>query len=816
MIKNFFITGFRAFVRRRFYTLINVGGLSLGICAAIGIYLYVSDELLFDQFHNGKENIYRVSTTYRLGGNENRYATTSAPLADAVQSEIPAVKQVARLYGREAATEVTQGQNRGGKFREQNVFFADPALFNVFDFVFVKGNSSNALQGFNHVVISKPIAEKYFGNVNDAIGKEILFEGKTLLTVTGVIEDYPDQSHFHPDVIVHFENYFLLETADIQQYLRRDWIYNPLFTYVMLAPGANVSTVTTMLNDLAARNADERVAEGMRYELQPLKDIHLRSNFTYSDTPAIRYVWILSSIGVLILVIACVNFINLSTVHSLKRAREIGVRKVLGAARRDLVVQFLSESFLLVMFSFLLALVLLYLSLPALSKLSGKNFSFDIFLHGRMILGILAIFFVTAFLAATYPSLYITRFNPVKVLKGLAAGSHGEGTVIRRILVVLQFSISITLVIVAIVFYRQMEFMRSKPLGFQKENLLTIPLFSDNPNSILGGGVDGPLRARLNAFEDEVLKQSSFSAISLSSALPGIGFMTNALIQTDSIKAEDNVFAAANAVDYDFIETYGMEIVAGRGFSRSFGTDHIQAFVINEKAVPYFHWKSPEEAIGKNLEMMGKKGTVIGVVKDFHFQQLQQPLRPLVMEVSANKFAVFSVRVNDGVELKESIELLRSLWNKSFPEKVFEYRFLDDQLQRSYEQVERLGTLMQYFSILAIFISALGVFGLAAYLNHQRLKEICIRKVLGASQGHLIYILSREFMRLTLIALVIGVPFAYWLGSSWLDSFAFRTTIGAWPLLIGGSVALITVLAAISYEALRSARANPVDKLRSE
>ncbi len=283
-----------------------------------------------------------------------------------------------------------------------------------------------------------------------------------------------------------------------------------------------------------------------------------------------------------------------------------------------------------------------------------------------------------------------------------------------------------------------MEFLRSETTGFEKDNLITIPLFSNNPNSILGGGVDGLLRARMNAFEEEVLKQPAFHAITLSSALPGIGFMTNALIQTDSIRAEDNVFAAVNAVDYDFIETFGMEVVAGRGFLKSFGTDHLQAFVINEQAVPYFHWKNAEDAIGKNMEIMGKKGTVVGVLKDFHFQQLQQPLRPLVMEVAAGKFGVFSVRLNEGASIHKSMDQLKTLWNASFPEKVFEYRFLDDQLQQSYDQVQRLGTLMQYFSVLAIFISALGVFGLAAYLNHQRLKEILSGKY-WAQDPHICY-----------------------------------------------------------------------------
>ena len=349
----------------------------------------------------------------------------------------------------------------------------------------------------------------------------------------------------------------------------------------------------------------------------------------------------------------------------------------------------------------------------------------------NLMIGLYILFVATAFLAGLYPSFYVTRFQPAVVLKGIhKVTDTRRAFYCVRCLIVFQFTVSVTLVVMGIIFFQQMDFVKHKPLGFQRDHMLTIPLFSDTPNSILGGGVDGPLRSRMNTFENEVMENSAVESVSVSSALPG-GGAVNALVQTEKIKPEDNVFIAATAVDYDFLETYKMELLAGRNFSKAFGTDHLQAFIINEQAVKTLGWDSPAAAIGQSIELLNKQGTVVGVVKDFHFQGLQQPLRPLILEVSAGKFTVFSLRLNAN-DIPGSIEWIKTKWEKIFPEMVFEYHFLDDRLDLNYGREQRMVTLMKYFSLLAIFISALGLFGLAAYINHLREKEVSIRKVLGA------------------------------------------------------------------------------------
>ncbi len=487
----------------------------------------------------------------------------------------------------------------------------------------------------------------------------------------------------------------------------------------------------------------------------------------------------------------------------------------MGAEKRGLMLQFLSESSALVMMSFVLALVILSLLLPYINDISGKHFSIANLFTLNLASGLFVLFIVTALLAGSYPSFYATRFSPSVVLKGMQGHKHSEGFLLRKILVVFQFSISVILVVMGLVFYQQMEFVRNKPLGFQRNHLLTIPLFSETPNSILRGGVDGPLRTRMNTFESKLLQNSLIESVTVSSALPGAGAV-NALVQTEKIKAEYNLFVAVTAVDYDFLETYKMVLVSGRSFSPSYGTDHLQSFIINEQAVTTLGWKNPEHAIDQTIELMGKKGSVVGVVKDFNFQGLQQPLRPLILEVAAGKFTVFSIRLQPDRSIAESIDLIKAQWDKIFPDRVFEYHFLDDRLEMNYGREQRLISMMKYFAVLAIFISTLGLFGLTAYINHMRSKEVSIRKVLGANSKEVFFLLSKEFLQMVMIGFLLAIPVTYILANQWLDSFAYKITVGPVPFIVGGLVILSTVLVAISYEIMKSINLNPVEKLRNE
>jgi len=816
MIAHWMQMWLRNLRRFKLYILINVAGLSFGVCAVIAIFLYIQDELSYDGFHVQSDLILRVNSITRFAGNENFYSTTSAALGDVAKAESKDIEQVVRLFERQASLQLVGPETETKKFREQHFFYADPSVFDVFTFQFLKGNPKNALKDPGGLVINRTTAVKYFGDVDSAMGRDILFEGHRMLTVTGIIENYPHQSHLTIELLAHFEHFYTEQNAETEQFLRRDWLYNPVSTYVLLKPNARPKTVEAALNTLKNKYADERVVKGVSFVLQPLHDIHLYSNFTFAEeSVSIKYVYILGSIGVLILFIGCINFVNLSNVHSLKRAKEIGVRKVLGAEKRGLILQFLSESGALVMMSFVLAFGILSLILPYVNEVSGKHFSIGDLFTWNLATGLLLLFVVTALLAGTYPSFYATRFSPSVVLKGLQEHKHSEGFLLRKILVTFQFAVSVTLVVMGLVFYQQMEFVRNKPLGFQRNHIVTIPLFSETPNSILGGGVDVPLRTRMNTFESTLLENSSIQSVTASSALPGAGAV-NALVQTESIKADDNVFVAATAVDYDFLETYKMSLVAGRGFSPSFGTDHLQSFIINEQAVTTLGWEKPERAIDQTIELMGKKGFVVGVVKDFNFQGLQQPLRPLILEVAAGKFTVFSIRLQPDRSVTESIALIKVQWDKIFPDKVFEYHFLDDRLELNYGREQQMVSMMKYFAILAIFISTLGLFGLAAYLNHMRSKEVSIRKVLGANSTEVFFLLSKEFLQMVMTAFLLATPVAYILANQWLNSFAYKVTVGPVPFVSGGLLVLGTVLVAISYETMKSINLNPAEKLRND
>jgi len=664
---------FRTLTRYKLYTFINLAGLSLGICAVVAIFVYVVDEVSYDRFHANADRLYRINVTNRFDS-ETRWPTTAAAVGDAIRNDLRSAEKIARIYSRQASVEVVNSKNSGTKFREDNAWFADPEVFEMFTFRFIAGDAKSALSEPGKLVISRSVAEKYFGAVDKAIGADIMFEGRLPMVVSAVFEDLPSQSYFEATLIAHFENFYTLESEQIRDYLRRDWIYNPLQTFVLLKTGVDPRAFEEEMVTLKNKYADERVRKGSTFELQRFTDIYLYSDF-FNGTPHIQNVYILISIGFVILIIACVNFINLANVHSLKRAREIGIRKVLGAQKRGLITQFLIESGALVLIAFCIGLTALYILLPYINSLSGKQFSLTDLLAWKVIAGIAMLFVTTSFLSGTYPAFYITRFNPVTVLKGLTGNRTSEGYLLRKILMTMQFTISIVLVVLSIVFWQQMEYINDKPLGYQTSNIITVPLFSDTPNSIFGGGVDGAMRARMNAFENELSKNASVEGVTASALLPGTGFGASALVWTDKIKQEDNVLLATMAIDYDFIQTYKMEIIAGRDFSKEAGTDHLQAFIINEQASKKLGWSNPGDAIDQHLGCLGKEGAIVGVVKDFHFQGLQNTLDPMVLEVAAGKFNVFSISLAGGASLNSMGDFVKEEWNKAFPEKGIRVRF---------------------------------------------------------------------------------------------------------------------------------------------
>ncbi|MEJ1236509.1 ABC transporter permease [Chryseolinea sp. T2] len=817
-MSSWLTTVLRSFLKHKSFTLLNAGGLLFGLGCFTAILLYVVDELKFDRFHDNASRIYRINVTTSYDGAGTRYPTTAAPLAEFVARDIPEVEHVARLFGREASLQPISEDSSlvaDKKFREPNFYFADPSTLKLFTFSFLAGNSSTALDASNKIVLSRRTAEKYFGSATAAINKLLMFEGSIPMVVSAVYEDWPLQSSNIIDAVAHFDNYYAVETPEVRDFLKRDWLYNPLQTYVMLRPAADPVKTTSLIQKLNERYADERVRDHVIYSLQPITDIHLRSDFTHaSDRNAIRYIYIFLAIGVLILLIACINFINLSTVHSMRRAKEIGVRKVVGASRFVLFWHYMSESLLLTVLSGGLAMGLLYYALPLINGLTGKSFDSTALFGTEVLFILIPIILITGLTSGIYPSLFVSRINPVSALKGLKTRIGTGHFLVRRILVAAQFTASIALIAFTLVIQRQIHFMQDKPLGFNKEFVLTVPVFSSNPNSILGGGVGRDLRLRMNGFETEIGNTPSVKAVTVSSTLPGQGAVF-ALVTTDSIRDTDNLFVPIVSVDYDFLETYDMQVIAGRAFDRTAGTDHLNAFMANEEALSVLGFGDARSAIGKQVNAFGKNGTLIGVIRNFHVQGLQQPLRPLLMEVDVSKFTVFSVRL-DNTNVSSSIEAVKTAWNKSFPERVFEYRFLDDQLMEAYQSEQRFGSLIGAFSLLAIGISSLGLLGLAAYVNIQRQKEAGIRKVLGASTIQVFYALSKEFALIFGIAAFIAMPLSYYLSAAWLATFANQVGIGWIPLMLALFITFAVILFTTAVQTIRTASVNPVQTIRNE
>lgn len=818
MLLLFFKTAWRNFIKHRSFSFINIIGLSLGICCVTAILLYVMDEFRFDRFHVHANRIFRVNSITRFNEDENRYATTSTPLAEAIRTNILEVEQSTRLFNRQATLQLLDADSivlADRKYKEDQFYFADPDALNIFTFSFLKGNAVSALSNPNQLILTRRIANKYFGSIDNAVGQLILLEGSIPLIVSAVVEDFPAQSHLQMEIISHFENYFNVELPEVREYLKRDWLYSPVSTYVLLRGDASLPDVERKIKDLNNAYADERVVDNVSYELESLLRIHLFSDFTFdSERSRIRYVYIFSVIGLLILLIACINFVNLSTVRSLKRSREIGVRKVLGAGKRSLASQFLAESLLYVLVASLVSLGLLYLFLPNINILSGKHLTIARLATPLSLLGVFSILFTTGLFSGLYPAIYITKFNPVVALKGLTNAGSTLNLLIRRLLVVSQFSASIILVVFSVIIYQQVKFMSNRPLGFQKDFMLTLPILSDNPNSILGGGVDGTLRGRMNGFENQLLESPSIEAVTVSSVLPGTGSV-RALVTTDDITSDDNVFVPVISVDYDFLPTYKIDLLAGRNFTRDAGTDHLQAFIANEETIKLLGFETPENSIGQSIEALGKKATIIGVIKNYHFEGLQQPLRPLLLEVDVGKFTTFTLRLNNS-NIAATIDKVRTLWNTSFPERVFEYKFLDDQLERNYGNEQKFGKLISYFSWVAILISALGIFGLSAYINHQKQKEASVRKVMGATIVQVFWALSKEFFRITLLSIIVALPVGYYISNGWLADFAFRISVGWIPFVVPAVGICFVVLLTTSYQTLKTALVNPVNALKEE
>jgi putative ABC transport system permease protein len=821
MLRNYLIIAVRNLLRHKVFSFINILGLTIGMACCFLILLFVEHEFSYDTFHTKADRIYRVTYDPKFAGLPRPIAAMPPPAAPLFKAYFPEIAHAARLYQRNVSIKVLKMDGVAEeKYEEERFFFADTTLLNIFTIPFLLGNPATALVEPYSVVITDEIARKYFGTNwskrRDVLGHTLLFEGKQPMRITGVVKAFPDNSHLHFDFLSSYETMFALESPGARENLPRNWVITHSYTYVLLKPGQQASAVNAKFPAFLLRHAPSQLSKDIVYTLQPLKDIHLKSNLLMEVEPvgSLTYVYVFLGIALITLLIACINFINLSTARSLKRAREVGMRKVLGAAKRQLIGQFLGESFLMSGLAFLLSLLLMTTLLPTLNELTQKHLSIANLLSSSFLMGaFVAVFLLTGGLAGSYPAFFVSKFQPIETLKGSFTSGKARGGILRQALVVLQFAASIALIIGAVTTFRQLQFMRNQPMGFQKDYIVTASMLSDNFTNVFAQPNDSAYW-RLKTFIDILKENPDVASVTLSNQEPGQGATRRGVVP-EGFTEESNQFISCLAVDYNFIGTYGLKILAGRDFSPSFKTDPNDAFIINETGARSFGWNKPEDALGKNIDREGKKGKIIGVVRDFHSQSLHEPITGLLMDVDLPVLSVFSIRINSA-RIPETLDFIGKKWNVFFPDKVFDYQFLDQRISRLYEREQRLGQVIGYFAGLAIIISCLGLYGLVSLVVGQRTKEIGIRKVMGASAGNIVYLLSGNFVVLVCVAFVLAVPVAWWGLSQWLREFAYRIDISWWIFAVSGMLVLLIALLTISMQAIRAALSNPVKSLRTE
>lgn len=810
MLKNFFKTAIRNIARNKAYAAINFVGLTSGLALCLLIIVYVRSEIGYDSFHANADRLYRINY---FAPNGMLLASSPPPLAVHLPSHFPEVELTGRVFFRNVSIKRLDNDEA---FEEGGIAFADSSLMKMMTFDFVRGNPERPLQDKFTVILTEEMATKYFGN-EDPIGESLLFGGRHTFKVIGVVKDFEDRSHINFNMLVPYENMFDMESEQTAQVLRANlevnFIISHSYNYVLLRPGAKPENVNKGMADFIKKYAQPRLQVGQVFTLMPVTDIHLKSEALAEPTATNTFSNLLLFVGVglLTLVIACINYINLSTAQSFTRIKEIGIRKILGSLRYQIIAQFLAESFLFCLVALVLSFGVFYFTLPLLNQLTSKDIQFITAIDPTLLLIAVALMLVITLMAGGYPSWFVARFNSVTTLKG--GGASAGSQLLRRTLTVFQLGIACMLLSSSLLIIKQLDYLGSRPLGFRKDHIVNIPVFSQNLNGIFGRP-DSTFRVRLQSFRDEVEAQAGIQSTALSSNPPGLGVVFHGLIP-EGFTQEDNMFIANLSVDYDFFKTYDTEIIAGRMFSEEFPSDLNEGFIINETAVREFKWESPEKAIGKTVNREGKIGKVVGVMKDINFTSLRTPVSALVLEMNQNRWTSLSVRF-DNINIIETITTLEKKWNSMFPEKSFQYSFLEEQLNQQYANDRNFGKIIQSFTFIAILIACLGVYGLVLFVVQRKVKEIGVRKVLGASVTSILTLICRDFAVLVLIGFVIAIPGSWYLMDQWLSEFSYRTSVDVWTYVLSFVIVIGVTAATVSYQAYRASIANPVNSLRTE
>jgi putative ABC transport system permease protein len=796
MIKNYFKIALRNFKRNKVYSLINVAGFAVGMACCLLILVYIRHELSYDRYHKDGERIYRIVQDIRTQTANRVFAPISPMVAPTLKAEYPQIENAAR-----ALTTSSRLVRREEKlFYEDRFMYADQELFDVLTIPFIRGNPREALLRPNTLVISERTVLKYFGH-DDPLGKTLEINQQEY-EVTGIAADPPDNTHLKYDLIASMET--LAEWEEMA-----NWFSTMFYTYLKLRPGVNMGEFSQQVSRLADKHVGEQLkqfGDTYHYFLQPINSIHLHSNLRYEAEPPGNplYVAIFSYVGLFILLIAGLNFMNLSTARSANRAKEVGLRKVVGAQKPQLIGQFLGESLLVTLLSLGLAMIITRVTIPLINNLTGLTLSFSELLGPVVLLSLIGGAVLVGLAAGIYPAFVLSAFRPVATLKGLLrSGSHGFA--LRTVLVIIQFAISVVLIFGTLVVSRQFNFMKNQYLGFEKEQKLIIPL---------RGGIS--VTENYESVKDLFSNHPSITGATVSSSVPGRG-VSNFGINLVGEEDTKNQSMFHLYFDHDFIPLYGIEMVAGRVFQKEIRTDIRGAFLINEAAVKAFGWSSPEEALGKRLKtgFGGRTNPIIGVTRNFHYRGLQSEVEPLVMEFQPDLFRYLTLSI-DISNLKEVLAFVESQWKAMFPGNPYESFFLDTDFDQQYKAEEQVGKIFGIFTFLGLFIACLGLLGLASFTAESRTKEIGIRKVLGASVAGIAVMLSKQFTKWVLLSSIIAWPFAYYFMNKWLKNFAYRTSIDIATFLLSGLLVLVIALLTVSFQSIRAAVANPADSLRYE
>lgn len=812
MLKNYFKIAFRNLAKYKFISFINLFGLTVGLACCLLILTYILHEVSYDKYNSKADRIYRVTRVFnnKEGIVSLHLGAVAPPFGPLLQNDFPDIQKVTRILPNGSCPLRYEDKI----FNEKETFFADANLFSIFDVPLIKGNPATALSDPFSVLLTDEAAKKYFGN-EDPINKVIRMDNRYNFKVTGIFASFPSAAHFHPAILFSFNT--LKDSAIYgEKSLETNWGNNAFFTYILLPKDYPVKNLQAQFPAFLDRHMRENYSDPASVPskltsltLQKLTDIHLRSHLDeeMEENGDIRRVYIFGAIALFILLIACINYMNLSTARSSLRAKEIGIRKAAGALRGEIITQFLSESVLITWIAILLAITSAWLTLPWLNKITGLTLSLQVLMTPGVLVPLFLTPFVIGGLSGIYPALYMSSFQPVQVLKGLVKTGGGNIS-LRKILVVVQFSISIILIISTVVVYQQLHFMQAASLGLQKDQIVDLEYIGDFNNNF-------------ESFRSDLLQNPNFREVSRSSRIPSGRLLDEQGAYTESGDSLQPVSADIKcvAVDHDFIPAYNIQMAAGRNFSRDYALEN-NSFLLNVAATRVLGMRTPQEAIGRTFKYGDAKGRIVGIMKDFHFESMRQQIQPVVFfmpQASQAKdfYGHISVKLT-GTNTVAAIDHLEKTWKKYLPQTPFEFTFLDERFKKLYMTEETQGILFTTFAGIAIFIACLGLLGLSAFTITLRIKEIGIRKVLGASVSSIVALLSRDFLVLVLLSAIIAFPVSWYAMHTWLQDFAYKISIQWWIFLIAGILATAVALITIGFQAIKAATANPVKSLHNE